>query len=140
MGLLAILGEHYLRCSARRKTYIRVRKIGIEFFVEILVRIEDSSHPTERAGPRRCDADFLGKHVQVAAEILVGVMISSRVPIAVLASLHLVVGADAGELRSAQVEVGRQIGAVVGVVDAGFGAGTESCDIRKDWIEAPTRD
>src|ERR1700736_512015 len=67
-------------------------------------------------------------------------MILSRVPIAVLTSDHLVVGGNAGELSAAQVEVGRQIDAVVGVVDAGFGAGMESSDIRKDWIEAPTRD
>ena len=105
--------------------------------LEVLIRIEHAAHPVERTGAGRCDARLFGEHGHVAVQELVRVIVLRRIPIGELASDQLVVGRDARELRSAEVDVGGQIDAVVAVVEPRFPARRAADELREIRIEAP---
>ncbi len=67
-------------------------------------------------------------------------MILRRVPVAVLAADHFLVGGDAGELEAAEVDVRRQIDAIVRIVQSRLGPDIEARRRRERRIEVPAGD
>ena len=142
--LIVALREHAqgvgdLPVSGHRDAAKPIGEVGIEILVQIFVGVEDAGHPVESPVVAR-QAQFLGKHIEIAVQVFVRVVELRGVPIRIFAPDEFVVGGNAGEFGAAEIDIGGQIDAIVAVIETGLGIRADTDELGKGRIESPACD